>query len=280
MKKDSAAAMAISSPGTGDAVGTAPDDWDSHWGAFGEALAGSPANGFRIRLALSLLTRPLAGSVVLDIGSGQGEFAVYLKRLYPDLTIWGAEYSARGVELGRVTAKASGLDVKFRQADLLQPVTLEAGQPPAQYAVCSEVLEHVEDPVRLLRNSMSLLAPGCRVVITVPGGPRSAFDKHIGHHRHFTAAALRGVLTDAGYRVERVVRAGFPVFNLYKLAIIARGERFITDVADLVPGRKPSMAELATTRVLDTAFKYTIPNFPLGWQLAAAAYVPGEGPQS
>ncbi len=33
------------------------------------------------------------------------------------------------------------------------------------------------------------LAPGCRLVVTVPGGPRSAFDRHIGHRRHFSACA-------------------------------------------------------------------------------------------
>ena len=106
--------------------------------------------------------------------------------------------------------------------------------------MCSEVLEHVAEPVRLLRNAKSLLAPGCRVIVTVPGGPRSAFDRHIGHHRHFTAADLRGVLTDAGFAVERVHRAGFPFFNLYKLAVIARGRRLIADVEDRAPGAAPS----------------------------------------
>jgi hypothetical protein len=122
-----------------------------------------------------------------------------------------------------------------------------------------------------------LLAPGCRLVITVPGGPRSAFDKHIGHHRHFNAGSLAAVLAEAGYRVERVVRAGFPVFNVYKLAIIARGERFISDVADLAPGRKPSKSELIATRILDRAFRYTLRDSPLGWQLAAVAHVPSDG---
>ena len=42
-----------------------------------------------------------------------------------------------------------------------------------------------------MRNAAALLAPGAKVVVTVPGGPRSAFDKHIGHCRHFTAAAAR-----------------------------------------------------------------------------------------
>ena len=117
------------------------------------------------------------------------------------------------------------------------------------------------------------------MVITVPGGPRSAFDRHIGHYRHFKAADLRGVLTDAGYAVDRVLRAGFPFFNIYKLAVIARGRRLIADVEGRAPDATPSRAELAATRFFDLGFKHNRDDFPLGWQMAAVARVPGGGPQ-
>jgi SAM-dependent methyltransferase len=223
---------------------------------------------------LRLLGRPPAGAAVLDIGSGQGEFAIYLRETYPDVAVWGVEYSSAGVERSRAAAAQRRVEVGFTQLDLLQPVTLGPGQPAAGYAVCSEVLEHVADPARLLRNSKSLLAPGCRMVVTVPGGPRSAFDRHIGHHRHFKAADLRGVLTDAGFAVERVLRAGFPFFNVYKLAVVARGRRFIADVEDRAPGSTPSRGELAAARLFGFGFRHSSDDFPLGWQLAAVAHLP------
>ena len=253
-----------------------PDDWDHHWDAYGEAAEGNPANVYRCRLVMGLLGRPPAGATVLDIGCGQGEFAIHLRQTYPDVAVWGVEYSAAGVESGRAAA-ARGAEVNFTQLDLLQPVTLDPGQPAAGCAVCTEVLEHVEDPVLLLRNSKSLLAGGCRVVITVPGGPRSAFDRHIGHYRHFTAADLCGVLTDAGYAVDRVLRAGFPFFNVYKIAVIARGRRLISDVEGRAPDAKPSRAELAATRFFDLGFKHNLDDFPLRWQMAAVARVPEVG---
>ena len=151
-------------------------------------------------------------------------------------------------------------------------------QPAAGYAVCSEVLEHVDEPARLLRNARSLLLPGCRLIVTVPGGPRSAFDWHIGHRRHFEAADLRRVLSDGGFLVERVLRAGFPTFNLYKLTIIARGRRFIADVENRT---MPSRAELMARRVFGTGFKYARDDFPLGWQMAAVAHLPaGDRPNA
>jgi len=74
---------------------------------------------------------------------------------------------------------------------------LALGESPARVlvgwatdATCSEVLEHVDDPKRLMVRSRTLLAPGCRLVVTVPGGPMSCFARHIGHRRHFTPSGL------------------------------------------------------------------------------------------
>ena len=52
----------------------------------------------------------------------------------------------------------------------------------ATHAVCSEVLEHVDDPGPASPATRGpYMADGCRLVVTVPGGPTlSAFDVHIG----------------------------------------------------------------------------------------------------
>jgi SAM-dependent methyltransferase len=256
---------------------TDPDDWDHHWDAYGEAAEGNPANMYRRSLLLKLLGRPASGSAVLDIGSGQGEFANHLQKVYPDLQIWGVEYSAGGVERSRQRALAEGLPTRFVQMDLLQPASLPAGQPPATSAVCSEVLEHVDDPTRLIGHARALLAPGARLVVTVPGGPRSAFDHHIGHVRHFTAGSLRRVLMDAGYRVERTLRAGFPFFNMYKLAVIARGRRLVADVENRRPGANTIPGEQAMKAFFNFGFRHSLDSSVLGWQMAAVARVPGDG---
>ena len=249
-----------------------PNDWDHHWDAYGDAAEGNPANDYRHALILKLLGRPSAGSTVLDIGSGQGQFALRLSTSYPDLAVWGVEYSAEGVARSRETAVRHGVAAEFRQVDLLRPTTLAGDQPLADYAVCSEVLEHVEDPVALLRHARVLLAPGCRLVVTVPGGPRSAFDRHIGHYQHFTAGTLNQVLTDAGYEVRRVLRAGFPFFNLYKLAVIARGKKLIADVEHRAPGQTTKIESIAKA-IVGFGMKHSLDDAPFGWQMAAVANV-------
>jgi SAM-dependent methyltransferase len=261
-------------PGDGR-VGQAPDsnDWDHLWDAFGEASLGNPANSYRQALILRLLGRPPAGSTVLDIGSGQGQFALSLQALYPDLAVWGVDDSAEGVARSREFAARRGSAAEFRQADLLQPTTLADGQPLASYAVCTEVLEHVDDPVTLIRNARAMLAPGCHLVVTVPGGPRSAFDHHWGHFQHFTARKLNQVLTDAGYEVRRVFRAGFPFFNLYKLAVIAGGKKLINDVEHRPPGQAMP-AQSMVYGFFRFGLRHSLDNSPFGWQMAAVATVP------
>ncbi len=149
----------------------------------------------------------------------------------------------------------------------------------AGYAVCSEVLEHVDDPVLLLRNASHYLAPACRLVVTVPGGPRSAFDRHIGHRQHFTPATLRGVLEGAGFEVERVMRAGFPFFNLYRLAVITRGRRLIADL-ERGPAEGSGGTQGAVLGFFDRAFRLNLASTPFGWQMVAVARLAGTAPAS
>src|SRR5262249_54462953 len=136
------------------------------------------------------------------------------------------ELSERGVAIARTRAPQA----RFLRRDLLVDGETDPSVSRwATHAVCSEVLEHVDEPERLLANSAAFLAPDARVIVTVPGGPMSAFDRHIGHRRHFTPAALAGTLGKAGYEVEMVSGAGFPFFNLYRLLVILQGQRLVEE---------------------------------------------------
>ena len=137
-------------------------------------------------------------------------------------------------------------------------------------AVCSEVLEHVDSPVDFLKASRPFLAAGAKLVVTVPGGPMSAFDRHIGHRQHFTRDSISRVLAEAGFTVERVYLSGFPFFNLYRCVVIARGERLAVDVN---AGQRGFSAWLAGTvmAVFRGLFKFNLMNSPLGWQVVAVA---------
>lgn len=257
--------------GASAAVG---DDWDDHWTEFGDANERNPAQAYRRQLALFLVGRGAPPERLLDIGSGNGELLADAARRWPQAELSGLELSPAGVDASRHKLP----NAHVRVCDLLrdpQPAAGEAGW--ATHAVCSEVLEHVDEPVTLLRNARAWLAPGCRVVVTVPGGPMSAFDRHIGHRRHFSCSDLGEVMRAAGLEVQLLAGAGFPFFNLYRALVIARGERLATDAAagaESTPQARLIRAGMAAFHLL---LPFSLPRSPLGWQTVGVAREPSGG---
>ena len=230
------------------------DDWNRHWDDYAFSAENNPAQRFRRQLILSSLALRQAASTprVLDIGSGQGDFAVDLLAACPGAKVLGLELSASGVEIATRKVPAA----QFLQCDLTEPQ-----EPPrshrgwATYAVCSEVLEHLDNPRLLLVNAQAWMAPGCKLIVTVPGGPMSAFDRHIGHRKHYAPEELRCLLERAGFHVERASGAGYPFFDLYRRVVIARGSRLIEDVS-----RRPSPAARIAMGVFDALFRLNLRN--------------------
>ena len=250
------------------------DDWNAHWSLYGTAARSNPANLYREQLIQSLLLPDVEGQRILDIGSGQGELAISLARRLCRSEVCGLELSAKGVERSWALANELGTDAKFFEIDLMESescIGLDAGL--ATTAICSEVLEHVDHPEELLRNARRYMAPGCRVVITVPGGPRTAFDRHIGHRRHFTLASLRATVEGSGLKLRSLQRSGFPFFNLYKCVVLARGRALIAE-GESPPQAGPSALVRVVYKFFDRTFRWNLRSSPFGWQLVALAENP------
>src|SRR5207248_556291 len=184
----------------------------------------NPALAYRRRIIFSLLGLPGSGEGVrlLDIGSGHGDMAAAVHESFPLAQILGLELSRSGVEISRA---------KVPEARFVQRNLLDDNSPPeeqrgwATHAVCSEVIEHVDDPCRLLISARPYMQAGCRLVITAPGGPMSAFDRHIGHRKHYRINEIESLFRAAGYEPDRLTRAGFPFFNLYRSLVVLRGRK-------------------------------------------------------
>jgi SAM-dependent methyltransferase len=250
-----------------NAAGT--DDWNTHWNHYASAASENPAQNFRHRLIIRLLCGREAGSGmrVLDIGSGQGDLIKKLSARLSGGRFLGIDLSKSGVEISR--RKVPGAE--FFSADLLEPPeALARYHSWATHAACSEVLEHLDDPICFLRQARKFLHADAKVVFTVPGGRMSAFDRHIGHRRHFNRSELRALLEQSGFSVERICLAGFPFFNLYRLVVIARGERLVDDVKENNTGWSKRLSIIAM-RVFDWLFHLNLLDSPFGWQLVAVA---------
>jgi SAM-dependent methyltransferase len=240
------------------------DDWNRHWRSYAESAARNPAQGYRRRLILSLLSANGQPRRVLDIGAGTGDLAHSIRQSFPNAEIVGLDVSAAGLEVARQKVP----DAVFLERDLSQAESApEEFRGWASHAVCSEVLEHVDDPERLLTNAIPYLAPGCLVVVTVPGGPMSAFDRHIGHRRHYRPVELRELLERVGLVAERATGAGFPFFNVYRLVVVLRGRRLIDDAEAGSAG----LTARAAMRLFGLLFRLNLDASPWGWQTVARA---------
>ncbi len=100
------------------------------------------------------------GREVVDVGCGDGALAGWLAKAGARIT--GIEPEADGRRLAREMFKKRGLFGDFiASAGDLNPERFDI-------AVCSDVIEHVEDPRALLKEIHRLLKPGGRLVVTTP----------------------------------------------------------------------------------------------------------------
>ncbi|MBN8767109.1 MAG: class I SAM-dependent methyltransferase [Thiobacillus sp.] len=88
--------------------------------------------------------------------------------------------------------------------------------------VCGYILEHVDDPVRILKHFRRFLAPGGRMFVTVPNAEvlnrklghlagmlpdmqaLSEHDRLLGHQRYYTVGSLRKDIEESGYEIRRL----------------------------------------------------------------------------
>jgi trans-aconitate methyltransferase len=245
------------------------DNWNAHWDDFASYASENPAQDYRHRTLLNVLKKAGIRDTVrlLDIGSGQGDFLHKAANLWPAAELVGLELSQTGVMISRRKVPRARVFVADVFARAPETDALEGW---AEAAVCSEVLEHVDDPVAFLHAANFYLGPGAFLVITVPSGPVSSFDRHIGHRQHFTPGEIAGLLSAAGFEVQQVVRAGFPFFNLYRRIVIARGEKLVQDLRT-----QSSRMPLWIGRLMMAMFRVLfLANFldsPFGWQIVAIA---------
>jgi SAM-dependent methyltransferase len=96
--------------------------------------------------------------------------------------------------------RSLGID-DARTHDLQEPWPIGAGA--ARVVVLLDVIEHVPDPVRVLRNAAGALDPDGGIVVTVPAIPAlmGPWDRMLGHYRRYSSRLLREHAREAGLRV-------------------------------------------------------------------------------
>jgi glycosyltransferase involved in cell wall biosynthesis len=146
--------------------------------------------------------RPYLGERVLEIGAGIGNLT---SNLVPRMVYWASDINPQYLErLKTLQQTRPYLRVQYTDASAAETF------PQEQFdtVICLNVVEHLEDDVRALRNIRGSLAKDGRAVILVPNGPGlyGSLDEVLGHFRRYTRDQLVEACARAGFRVEKVLK--------------------------------------------------------------------------
>ncbi len=148
---------------------------------------------FKERYRRILASSPPAGDW-LDIGTGYGLWQNYIQE--KNIANLGIEIEEKAFEYSR----SQGLDVKFTSIE-----NFSSTRKFAVITIC-DVLEHVENPQKVLKKCCDLLVPGGLIYIQVPNvvGFRIPYGDHLGLPHHlwqFSPKTLRLLCEKSGLKI-------------------------------------------------------------------------------
>lgn len=149
-----------------------------------------------VRLAFVAERVRLPGARVADIGCGAGILSEALARA--DARVTAVDLADDTIDIARMHALESGLDVDYRVQSVEALADAEAGHFEA--VTCMEMLEHVPDPLSVLRACARLLRPGGRLFVSTLSRTPKAFALGI-----VGAEYLLGLLPRGTHRYERFI---------------------------------------------------------------------------
>ncbi len=155
-----------------------------------------------------------AEDIVIDVGCGDGGVVGFCAGQ-------GAHIILADIDAQKVAAAANKID-QFGPSRVDAHVTdgnpLPVDDGIATRVLCTEVLEHVDDPVQLMGELVRVGRPGALYLISVPGGEHEKLQQGIApdvyfqkpnHIRVFTAEAFEALIEDAGLIIERRMPMSF-----------------------------------------------------------------------
>jgi SAM-dependent methyltransferase len=163
----------------------------------------TPGYLLRRRIVLHCLRGEAPGRL-LEIGCGRGDLLAQLAAR--GWTGTGLEISPEAADVARQALAPHGARVRVvgdpREVAETYPLVL-----------ATEVLEHVEKDAAELRRWREWVAPGGRLLLTVPAHARywTTADEFVGHYRRYERGPLRRLVNEAGFEVEQLWSFGFPL---------------------------------------------------------------------
>ncbi len=144
------------------------------------------------------------GRRILEVGSGVGNQTRYFAERERVIASDIEPHYLR--ELTARFGERSNVRIASYRFPITEAARVELGDERLDSIVCLNVLEHLEDDRRVLRDFASVLQPAGRLVLLVPSLKRlyGTLDIALGHYRRYEKSALVELVQDAGFDVEHI----------------------------------------------------------------------------
>ncbi|NEK94934.1 methyltransferase [Modestobacter muralis] len=141
--------------------------------------------------------RMAGASSFVEVGTGTGLYSGMLLRRLPAVRGTGFDISPSSIRFTQDQLEALGVGHRYEAQ--LRDVVADPPGPLAEWLVCVEVLEHLDDPVAFLRGLRATMAPGGRAFITAALNAAHADHVHL-YRSHDDVLAH---LVEAGFTLEQ-----------------------------------------------------------------------------
>ena len=177
------------------------------------------------------------GQLLLDIGGGDGVLSYLIARRGAQAVV--ADTARAALCFAREEFTRRGLEAQTVEASAY---TLPFPTDTFDAAVCSDVIEHVQSPERLLAEAARILQPGGRFVLTTPlRVTEKPLDR--AHVHEFFAGELTSLLTSVFSDVTVAAFAPLALLELFGLPFHWLGGRplfrYLFNATTIYLGRNP-----------------------------------------
>ena len=175
-----------------------------------------PRDNYRKRYVIEIIKGLGKGLRVLDVGCGNGDFAVELSNM--GYIVVGMDVSSEAIKIAEHNniKRVDNKKISFYSFNINNPEKelMNRFNDYFDVIIMMDVLEHINDDYNALKTINCLLYRYGHLIISVPNNPFywNNLDVLTGHYRRYTKKTVRSLLHNNDFVVEIMMIVGFP-FN-------------------------------------------------------------------
>lgn len=196
-------------------------------------------NNFTYRKIIDVLKEEINNRDIdiLDYGCGAGTISLYLGK--KRFNVFGVDISKIAIDKCNESSKIMSLE-NF----VLFSLVPKKFTKKFDVIICSEVIEHVKDDIKLIKQLHKLLKVDGKLILSTPSinaplyrlGLAKKFDDKVGHLRRYESKSLQNIIQKSGFKITKILLTEGIVRNsLYLFPKLGKFIKFIKGpISDLV----------------------------------------------